>query len=269
MKASLHPYRRVLLAAAASVAALAGGMLPPTAASAQPADTSPTPTITLALSPATVDYGHQNVTASGTVTTSTGPDVGAAVTVSYVDVDGQSEGISLITGNDGSYSGTLLSPETAAQQVSASVAATSSTAAASTSAQLGFTQDAVTITASFAPQSVNPGSTDTLSGVATYLSGDLWYPLANSPITITSPGDSVIAPVSATVTTAADGSFSYVTTPAVGSAAPGVFFTVSSAATPYLGAAQFNTYEFINKAAQVIHFRGTINADRVLRFSAC
>src|SRR5215472_16393773 len=99
----MRPYRRVLLAAAAGVAALAGSVLLPAAASAQPADT---PTITLVLTPATVDYGHQNVTASGTVTASGSPVVGAAVTVSYTDVDGQSEGISLTTGNDGSYSGT-------------------------------------------------------------------------------------------------------------------------------------------------------------------
>src|SRR5215472_17239643 len=126
MKALAHPYRYVL-AAAASAAALAGGMLlPAAAASALSAATPLTPTITLVLSPATVDYGHQNVNASGTVTTSAGPVIGAAVTVSYVDVDGQSAGISLITGSDGSYSGTILSPETEAQQVTTSVAATSS-----------------------------------------------------------------------------------------------------------------------------------------------
>lgn len=220
MKALVHPRRHVLLATAASVAALVGGLLVPAAASAQPAGTPLMPTITLVLTPATVDYGHQIVTASGAVTTSAGPTIGATVTLSYTDVGGKPAQIALTTGNGGGYSGTIPDPDTAAQQVTASVAATSSTAAASASAHLGFTQDAVTITASFIPQSVNPGSTDTLSGVASYISGGLPYPLANSPITITALGD--IAPVSATVVTAADGSFSYVTTPAVGTAAAGV-----------------------------------------------
>lgn len=70
MKISLRPYRRVLLASAASVAALVGSLLLPAAASGQAASSPVTPTITLMFSQATVDYGHQSVTASGTVTTS-------------------------------------------------------------------------------------------------------------------------------------------------------------------------------------------------------
>src|SRR5215469_5782509 len=116
MRALTPSYRRVLLAVAASVAALAGSLLGSAWASAQPAGTPLTPTVTLVLSPATVDYGHQSVTASGTVTTSAGPEVGAAVTVSYVDVDGQSAQIALTTGSSGSYSGTIPNPETKAQE---------------------------------------------------------------------------------------------------------------------------------------------------------
>jgi hypothetical protein len=267
MKALARPYRRVLLAAAASVAALAGSLLGPAWASAQPAGTPLTPTVTLVLSPATVDYGHQSVTASGKVTTSAGPEVGAAVTVSYVDVDGRSAQISLITGNDGSFSGAILSPETAAQEVTAGVAATSSTAAASASAQLGFTKDAVTVAASFAQPYVNAGSTDTLSGVASYVSGGSLHPLANSTLSITSPPYEA-APVSATVTTAADGSFSLVT-PRVGNAPPVADFTVSSAATPYLEAGQLTITLFVNQVAEVDSFTGTLSTDRVLRFFAC
>jgi hypothetical protein len=135
----MRPYRHVLLACTASVAASAGGVFLPAAASAQPAGTPATPTISLVLSPATVDYGHQSVTAWGTVSTPTGPVAGATVTVSYLDTDGQSVEISLTTGTDGGYSGAIADPEAAAQQVTASVAATSTTAMASTSAQLGFT----------------------------------------------------------------------------------------------------------------------------------
>ncbi len=268
MKISLSPYRRALLTSAVSAAALLGGMLLPAAASAQPADTPVTPTITLALSPATVDYGHQNVTASGTVTTSAGPVAGATVTVSYLDADGQSAQISLASGKNGSYSGTILDPEMAAQEVTASVAATSSTVAASTSAQLGFTTDAVTITASFAQPAVNAGSTDTLSGVASYVSGGSPHPLANTVLSITSPGNLVIAPVSATVATGADGSFSYVT-PEIGTAEPSLDFTVSSAATPYLEAGQLTITLRINQAAEINNFTGAISADRVMRFYAC
>jgi hypothetical protein len=271
MEPFARPYRRVLMAIAASAAALAGSLLGPAWASAQPAGTPVTRTITLALSPATVDYGHRNVTASGAVTTSAGPVVGAAVTVSYVDVDGQSAQISLITGNDGSYSGIMLSPETAAQQVTASVAATSSTAAGSASEQLGFTQDAVTITASFAQPYVNAYSTDTLSGVASYISGGSPHPLANSAILVTSPGNDGLPVISATVTTAADGSFRYVT-PQVGDIGGGpgsAGFTVSSAATPYLEAGQQSITLLINEVAQIFDFSGTLTANRVLRLFAC
>jgi len=269
MKASLHRYRCVLVAAVAGVAALAGGLLLPAAASAQAAPGVVTPTITLVLSPTTVDYGHQNVTASGTVTTLAGPVAGAAVTVSYVDIDGQSAQVSLTTGTDGSYSGTIPDPETAAQTIAASVAATSSTTTASTSAQLGFTTDAVTITASFAQQYVNAGSTDTLSGVASYAPPDgTPQPLANSTLTITSPSYFNWLPISATVTTAADGSFSYVT-PTFPLAVPNVVFTVSSAATPYLQASQLTINLPVNQAAQITSFSGTLSADRVLQFSAC
>jgi hypothetical protein len=220
------------------------------------------------LSPATVDYGHQNVTASGTVTTSGGPVAGAAVAVSYLDADGQDAQISLTGDTIGSYSGTIPDPEAAAQEVTATVAATSSTATASMSAQLGFTMDAVTITASFAQPSVNASSTDTLSRVASYSSGNSSHPLADSTLTITSPGSFNWPAVSTTVETAADGSFSYVT-PEFQLAVAGVEFSVSSAATPYLGASQVNVSLDVNQAAQIDSFTGMISADRVLRFDTC
>jgi hypothetical protein len=262
----LHPYRHVLLACIASVVALAGSLLLPAAASAQPAGATVTTAITLGLSPATVDYGHQSVTASGTVTNSGVPVAGAAVTVSYKDILGQAAQISVTTNSAGGYTGTIPDPETAAS-VTAAVAATAGTTAASASAQLGFTQDAVTITATFAQQYANAGSTDTLSGVASYVSGGSPHPLGNTTLSITSPGNfPFIGPISATVTTAADGSFSDV---APGSGAPSVEFTVSSAVTPYLEAGQLNITMLINQAAGVDDFTATLSADRVLRFFAC
>ena len=268
MKASSLWYRRPLLASAIGLAALAGSVLLPAAASAQPAGTPATTTVTLVLSPATVDYGHQSVIASGAVTTSAGPVAGAAVTVSYTDVDGQSEGISLVTGTDGSYSGTILDPETAAQQVTASVTATSSTAAALASAQLSFAQDAVDITGSFAQSSVNMGSTATLSGVASYISGGSPHPLASSLLSITFTVSNPSTPVSATVETAADGSFSYVT-PVIQLLNDSAEIAVSSAATPYLQAGQLNITLPVNAYVVISNFTGTISADRVLRFDAC
>jgi hypothetical protein len=268
MNGMIHSYRHVLLAAAAGVAALVGTVLLLAAASAQAAGTPVTPTITLVLSPTTVDYGHQSVTASGTVTTSGGPVAGATVTVSYLDIDGQSAQISLATGANGGYSGSIPDPEAAAQQVTASVAATSSTTAASASAQLGFTRDAVTITGSFAQPSVNALSTDTLSGIASYVSGGMLQPLANSPLSITSPGSFNWGAVSATVTTAADGSFSYVT-PEIFEAVSEVDFKVSAAATAYLEAGQLNISLPVNQVSFISDFTGTISADRVLRFFAC
>jgi hypothetical protein len=271
MKASLRPSRYVLLVAVAGVAALAGSLLLPAAASAQPAGAPVTPTVTLVLSPATVDYGHQSIAASGRVTTSAGPVADVTVTVSYVDVDQQFAQISLTTGTNGSYSGTIPDPETAAQEVTASVAATSSTTAASESAELGFTTDAVTITASFVPPYVNAFSTGTLSGVANYVFEGSPHPLANSTLSITSPGNDDLPAISATVETSADGSFSYVT-PQTGAPSDGpesAEFTVSSAATPYLEAGQLTVYMPINQVAEINNFSGTISAARVLRFSAC
>jgi len=256
----------VILASAAGVATLTGFLLVPAAASAQPAGTAAASTITLALSPATVDYGHQNVTASGTVTTSAGPVADATVTVSYVDIDQQSAQVSLTTGTNGSYSGTIPDPETAAQTVTASVVGTSSTV----SEPLGFTTDAVTITASFAQPSVNANSTDTLSGVATYTApGGTSQPLANSPLSVsfTESGDFHYS-FSATVETAADGSFSYVT-PAIYLAEQSATASVSSAATAYLDAGQLSVTIPINQAAQFDYFSATVSPERVLQFVAC
>jgi hypothetical protein len=268
MNGMMHSYRHVLLAAAAGVAALAGTVLLPASASAQAAGTPVTPTITLVLSPTTVDYGHQSVTASGTVTTSGGPVEGATVTVSYIDTEGQSAQISLPTGTNGGYTATIPDPDPAAQSVTAAVAATASTGTASASASLGFTTDAVSISASFAQPDVNAGSTDTLSGVASYISGGAPHPLANSTLSITAPGDfPPISPVNTTVTTAADGSFSYTLVPVPDGA--GMDFTVSSAATPYLEAGQLTVALLINQGAGVDDFTGTLGADRVLRFVAC
>jgi len=127
----------------------------------------------------------------------------------------------------------------------------------------------VTITASFAQPYVNAGSTDTLSGVATYTpSGGTPQPLADTVLSITSPSEFNWPAISTTVTTAADGSFSYVT-PTVQLAVSSVEFTVSSAATPTLDAGQLSLTLPVNQAAQVTFFTGTLSADRVLKFSAC
>lgn len=148
------------------------------------------------------------------------------------------------------------------------MAATASTTTASASTQLGFTTDAVTITGSFAQPYVNAGSTDTLSGVASYSSGGSSHPLTNSTLTITSPGSFNWLPVSTTVETAADGSFSYVT-PEFSLAIASVEFTVSSAATLYLNAGQVSVTLPVNQVAQIDYFTGTLSATRVLRFATC
>jgi hypothetical protein len=99
-----------------------------------------------------------------------------------------------------------------------------------------------------------------LSGVASYVSGGSPHPLANSTLTITS------GPLSATVATAPDGSFSY---PAPFGDEVGGVYTVSSAATAYLEAAQATASANFLWVAEVNSFSGTISADRVLRFSTC
>jgi hypothetical protein len=136
------------------------------------------------------------------------------------------------------------------------------------SAQLGFTQDAVDITGSFAQSSVNMGSTATLSGVASYISGGSPHPLASSLLSITFTVSNPSTPVSATVETAADGSFSYVT-PVIQLLNDSAEIAVSSAATPYLQAGQLNITLPVNAYVVISNFTGTISADRVLRFDAC
>ena len=265
----LRSHRHFLLVPSVCLAALTGILLVPGVASAQSADAPVTPTVTLVLSPATIDYGHQTVTASGAVTTSSGPVTDAPVTVSYEDTFGQAAQISLTTGSDGRYSGTIPDPEAAAQDVTASVAATSSTAPASTSAQLGFTMDAVSITANWAQLYVNAGSSDTLSGVASYGSGRTSHPLANTPLAITfTQSGAFTYSASATVQTAADGSFSY-TTPKIGLAIQSGSVSVSSAATPFLYPGHVGLSFTVNQAAQLSFFKGNLSQHRVLHFSAC
>ena len=172
MKASLRRYRYVLVAVAAGVAALAGGMLVPAAASAQPA-------------------------------------------------------------------------------------------------RMAATGDPVTITASFAQSYVNAGASDTLSGVASYTPAEgTPQALADTTLTITSPSQFNWPATSATVTTAADGSFSYVT-PTFPLAVSSVEFTVSSAATSSLQAGQLTVNLPVNQAAEINLFSGHLTPYRILDFSAC
>ena len=127
----------------------------------------------------------------------------------------------------------------------------------------------VTITASFAQPYVNAGSSGTLSGVASYTpAGGTPQPLADTVLSITSPSEFNWPAISTTVTTAADGSFSYVT-PTVPVAVSSVEFTVSSAATASLDAGQASASFNVNEYASIALFSGTLSADRVLQFSAC
>jgi len=127
----------------------------------------------------------------------------------------------------------------------------------------------VTITASFAQSYVNAGSSDTLSGVASYTpAGGTPQPLGDTVLSITSPSEFNWPAISTTVTTAADGSFSYVT-PTVPLAVASVDYTVSSAATASLDAGQASASFNVNQYASITLFTGTLSADRVLQFSAC
>jgi hypothetical protein len=149
-------------------------------------------------------------------------------------------------------------------------AAASAQPAPSAPAVLGSTQDPVTITASFAQPYVNAGSTDRLSGVASYVSGGTSHPLASSQlsITYTYSGALNFPPVSATAETAADGSFSYVV-PENSLAVSSVDVTVSSAATPTLDAGQVSASFLVNQEAQISLFSGHLTANRALQFFAC
>jgi hypothetical protein len=142
-------------------------------------------------------------------------------------------------------------------------------AASAEPAGTAVTADPVTITASFAQAYVNYGTSDTLSGVASYTpSGGTPQPLADTVLSITSPSEFNWPAISTTVTTAADGSFSYVT-PTIPVAVASVEFTVSSAATASLDAGQASASFDVNQYASIAHFSGTLSADRVLQFSAC
>ncbi|HEY2076747.1 MAG TPA: hypothetical protein VGH53_10460 [Streptosporangiaceae bacterium] len=130
--------------------------------------------------------------------------------------------------------------------------------------------DPVTITASWAQPSVNAGATDTLSGVASYVSGGTSHLLANSPLSIAfTESGAFTYNFSATVTTAADGSYSYVT-PNIAAAIQSGSAIVSSAATANLAAGQATSVSFtVNQLAQITSFSGHLSADRVLQFFAC
>ncbi len=250
-------YALNLGAALVGVVALAALAVAP----AEAATATTTPTITIALSPDTLDYGHQTVVVSGTVSA---VPAGTAVTIGYENSSDAADQVVATTGASGGYQATIANPEAAAQTVTATVAATDSTDAASASAPLGFSKDDVTITAGFASPVVDAGLPDLMTGTVTYTSAGGQVPLAGMTLTLTT--DAYFVPKSATVTTAADGSFSYL--------APGTYggsedYTISSAATPFLNAAEQHASFDINLAAGITQFTGTLSAEHVLRFDAC
>lgn len=252
---------------AAAICVLAGVLLVPVTAQAATGAADPAPTITIGLSPATLDYGHQVITVSGAVTAAANtPVVGADVGISYLNGAGQNAQLTVATDGSGDYSGNIIDPAPTDQVITATVAATSTTAAASASASLGFTQDQVTISASLAQTDVNENATDLLSGVARYVSAGTAYPLGGTTLTITWL-DYPFGQSSAAVTTAADGTFSYVL-PGFGAQIDQTV-TVSSASTAYLIAAETSLSAVVNQMPQVANFAGTLSASHVLSFDAC
>jgi hypothetical protein len=264
----VRPYRRAAVVTAAA-GMLAGVLLIPIAADASVTGTvAVTPAISLTLSPATLDYGDQVITVYGAVTAAGEPVTGATVSISYLSAAGETTQDDVSTGSTGTYSGTISDLQAAAQTITATVAPTSATTSASASENLGFTQDQVTISAEFAHPDVNVDSPDVLSGRAEYVSDGAAFPLGGATLTITWP----VYPFgegSATVTTAANGTYSY--SPAPDNFGAGIFYTfaVASAATAYLQAGEANASVTVNQVPQVTDFAGSLSPAHILSFDAC
>lgn len=242
--------RRLMAASGPAAMALALGILL-IPANALAANTANADTVTIALSPTTLDYHNQTIEVAGNVM----PAAATSVTVTYLNSADQTTNLTLTTDASGDYQATISNLEPTSQTI------TASTATASASAELDFAVDAVTVTLKPVPASVPVNSTVTLSGEVHYQSGTTAYALPGDALTISGPG---LTPVSAT--TAADGSFSAKLKVSI---ANKQVWTVTSAATPYLSEGQASVTSTTQWPTQFTSFRAHLGANGEISLNAC
>jgi hypothetical protein len=241
-------------------AALAGLAL--VAATAAPAGAATTPTITITLSPTTIDYFHHTITVSGAVST---VPTGTEVTLACQDAEGQGGQVVAMTAADGSYGARITNPFLGGSgSVTATVSATATTSSASVSADYNLIADLLTVKGGFAQSRERSGASDVLTGVADVSSGSISEPLPDALLEIYTDGNAYSGITTGYVETASDGSFRYV---APGSRGGSLSYTVESAVVLLDGGATFSFG--INELAQVTSFAGTLSADHRLQFDAC
>ncbi len=166
-----------------------------------------------------ISYDDQSVTFSGTVT-GTWPDGSTQPLASWPVEMMATEAwtANLTTSSDGSFQDTVAQPEIGGDLYFATTDWTSTTAGgASNDVSITANQDPVDLTATLSPTHTDYGKPVTISGTATYESGSVWKPLADSTIDVYGgpPAESGFVPL-ATATTGADGSYT-LTRPADGS----------------------------------------------------
>ncbi len=245
--------RFIAMGGAAATAVALGILLVPADALAAPGSaTSDAGTVTIALSPATLDYHDQTITASGSVT----PAAATSVTVTYLDSADQATQLVVTSDASGDYEAIISNLEPTSQAI------TASTATASASAELDFALDAVTITLNPVPASVPLNSKVTLSGSVTYESGATSYPLSGDDLTITAPFSNPV-----TATTAADGSFTAKVD--AYNLSDSQIWTVTSAATPYLSEAQASVTSNTQWPTGFTSFSVSLSAEGEISLDAC
>jgi len=148
------------------------------------------------------------------------------------------------------------------------ILALAGSASAAIAAPTAQTPAPVTLTASFAEPDINAGQTDVLSGTASSMSDGTTSPLADTQLTVSTPGDNIFfPPTTATVTTDSAGNFSYTMQ---ASDTPGsLTWTVAFAGTSTLQPAQVQVSVEINQASEVGDFHGSVTAGEVLKLDAC
>lgn len=226
------------------------------------------PSLTLAASPATIDYAHRSVTFSGSVTGtypdgSTAPVQGAVVTVSPLVAGSGDSSFSPTTASDGTYSvtGTVLTWQWQAS-VTGGPTGLDLTANTEQIVDLTVTQDQLKLTAA-AKGDVNYGKSDKVSGTVMYKSGSTWHPLSDYQVVVagTRPDNSGV-----TTTTDTTGHF----TATLADLKTSDYWTVSvGEASAYFNGASKSLTITVNWPAKITRVSERLNPFGVLSASGC
>jgi hypothetical protein len=228
------------------------------------------PTITLAATPTTVDYGNQDVVFSGTVAGLEPDGTTAPLSGTLVEISAGLDTYRATTLSDGTFQTVPEAVNTAYSPFQASINQTATTwYAYSNSVSITATTYPVMLTASVTHPSVNYGQSDTITGMATYDPSGAYVPLPGATVTLTASYEYTSETV--TATTDANGNYTATLTAQELESLGGTsYWTVSAGGSDYLQAQSvYNVQVTVAMPTHITQFSAPLSPAYRLHVNGC